>query len=126
MMSAAQSTLLGVIDSCLAGILVLLNRMVTPMDLGPYNFLETYHPPVGMVQLAALCRCGFNLLRGLLINNIPDIYCMMRQISPQSTRTDDLAPEWEERSHDFMMYIMDQKGSVDIYNKEVANSDRLL
>jgi hypothetical protein len=54
-----QSTLLGVIDSYLVGVLVLPNKMVMPMDLGQYNFIETYCPPVRMVQLAAFRGHGF-------------------------------------------------------------------
>jgi hypothetical protein len=130
MLNAAQSTLAGVIDSCLAGLLVLPNRMVVPMDLGRYDFLETYRPPVGMVRLAALRGRGFKLLRGLLLNDIPDVYCVIRLGASESfrtsTRMDDLSPEWDGESRDFVLYDMDQKVYVDAYDEDVANSDDLL
>jgi hypothetical protein len=51
-----------------------------------------------MVQLAALYGCRFKVLRELLINNIPDIYCVMRLGMSKSartlTRTDNLVQDW--------------------------------
>jgi hypothetical protein len=61
-LNAAQSTLLGVINSSLAGVLYC-------QTLGRYDFLETHHPSVGMIRLMALSGSGLKLLRGLLIKN---------------------------------------------------------
>ncbi len=66
------------------------------------------------------------MLRWVLINKIPDIYCMMRLGASKSVRTsirtDNLAPEWG----DFVMYYdMDQK-DIYIYDKVVTNSNELL
>lgn len=129
-LNVVQSSLLGVIDSCLAGVLVLPNRMVMPMDLGRYDFLETYRPPVGMVRLTAVRGRGFTLLKGLLLNDIPDIYCIMRLGASDSfrtsTREDDLTPCWENESSDFILYDMDQKVYVNVYDEDLANADTLL
>ncbi|KAL3815362.1 hypothetical protein ACHAXA_000749 [Cyclostephanos tholiformis] len=130
-LNVAQSTLLGVIDSCLAGVLVLPNRMTMPMDLGRYDYLETYVPPVGVIRLRALRGRGFTLLRGLLLNDIPDVYCTLRlgasDAHRTSTRVDDLSPNWEdEDGFDYVLYDMDQKVYVDVYDEDVANADELL
>jgi hypothetical protein len=70
------------------------------------------------------------LLQGFFINNIPDTYCVMRLGASKSVcklvRSDDLAPEWEDESGNFVMYDMDQKVSVNVYGKDVANSKELL
>jgi hypothetical protein len=53
-LNVVASTLQGVITSSISSVLVLPNRLVMPMDLGRYDFLETYRPPVGMVRLTAM------------------------------------------------------------------------
>ena len=77
-LNVAQSTLLGVINAQIANVFVLLNCMVVLMDLGRYDFLETCQMPVGVVRLSALQEREFTLLHGLLLNDIQDMYCMVR------------------------------------------------
>ena len=129
-LNVVASTLQGVITSSISSVLVLPNRLVMPMDLGRYDFLETYRPPVGMVRLTAMKGRGFTLLRGLLINDIPDIYCIIRLGGEQqfrtSTKTDNLSPSWEDESCDFIMYDMDQKVYVDVYDADVSGVDDVL
>jgi hypothetical protein len=59
-LNIAQATHLGMINSQIANVLVLPNRMVVPMDLGRDDFLETYQTPVGVVRLSALCGRASN------------------------------------------------------------------
>ncbi len=116
-LNVAQLKLLGVIDSFLVGVLVLPNRIVMPVDLGWYIFLETDHPSVRMARLVALGGRRFKLHRGLL-NDVPVVYCVMRLGASKSVctsmRTDNLAPEWEDESHNVVIYNMDQKVYVDV------------
>ena len=99
--------------------LVLPNRMVMPMDLGSYDYLDTYQPPVGMVRLTALRGRGFTILKKMLINDVPDTYCVISLGASNTFRTstqyDNLVPCWEDESFDFILYDMDQK--VNMYTK---------
>ena len=116
-----QGAFISVIQSSLASMLVLPNRMVMPMDLGSYDYLDTYQPPVGMVRLTALRGRGFTILKKMLINDVPDTYCVISLGASNTFRTrtqyDNLVPSWEDESFDFILYDMDQK--VNMYAKGV-------
>ena len=112
-----QGAFISVIQSSLASMLVLPNRMVMPMDLGSYDYLDTYQPPVGMVRLTALSGRGFTILKKMLLNDVPDTYCVMSLGASNKVRTttkyDNLVPCWEDESFDFILYDMDQKVNLE-------------
>ena len=86
--------------------LVLPYRMVMPMDLGSYDYLDVYQPPVGMVRLKAVRGRGFQVLRKMFSNDIPDLYCVVSLGASVSnggtfkttTKMDNCAPCWEDES----------------------------
>lgn len=105
-LSVVQSALLSTINSTLASMLVLPNRMVMPMDLGSYDYLDVYQPPVGMVRLKAVRGRGFQVLRKMFANDIPDLYCVVSLGASESnggsfkttTKMDNCTPCWEDES----------------------------
>ncbi|KAL7553253.1 hypothetical protein ACHAWF_016528 [Thalassiosira exigua] len=118
-LSFAHPALISAIDSALAGIMVLPNRMVMPVDLGGYDYLDTYQPPVGMIRLTAAEGTGFKVLKKFVLKDIPDVYCYISLGASDKFRTttkvDDLNPSWSDESRDFILYDMDQK---DNYNPD--------
>eukprot|EP00584_Thalassiosira_punctigera_P003085 CAMPEP_0172538734 /NCGR_PEP_ID=MMETSP1067-20121228/10062_1 /TAXON_ID=265564 ORGANISM="Thalassiosira punctigera, Strain Tpunct2005C2" /NCGR_SAMPLE_ID=MMETSP1067 /ASSEMBLY_ACC=CAM_ASM_000444 /LENGTH=785 /DNA_ID=CAMNT_0013324287 /DNA_START=93 /DNA_END=2450 /DNA_ORIENTATION=+ len=126
-----QSTLVSAVQSVLAGVLVLPHRMVMPVELGGYDFLDVYKPPVGMVRLTAVSGRGFTVVHKFLLKDIPDIYCKIslgasnaaRPPFRTSTKNDTLKPSWRDESGDFILYDMDQKVCVDVFNDESAPMD---
>ncbi|KAL7526718.1 hypothetical protein ACHAXR_001619, partial [Thalassiosira sp. AJA248-18] len=122
-----QSALPGVIQSALAGVLVLPHRLVMPIDLGSYDFLGTYQPPVGMVRVTVLEGRGFQVQRKRLLKDIPDVYCKISLGASEkfktSTKYDDLSPHWNETC-DFIVYDMGQKIYVNVYDYDKSAVDR--
>ena len=93
-----------------------------PLDLVSYDYLDTYQPPAGMVRISVVKGWGFTLLKKMLVNDIPDVYCLVSLggSSPPfrtSTVWDDCSPSWDE-SCDFVLYDMDQKIYVDVYDDD--------
>lgn len=129
--SSIQGALVSAVQSTLAGVLVLPNRMVMPMDLGSYDYLETYQPPVGMVRISAVEGRGFKVLQKFILKDIPDIYCLISlgasaSSSPKfrtSTRYDDLTPRWTGESCDFVLYDMDQKVYLEVMDEDKTPVD---
>jgi hypothetical protein len=125
--SVIQSGLLGVIKSSLAGVMVLPQRLVMPMDLGSYDYLDTYKPPVGMVRITAVKGRGFKVERKKFFKDIPDVYCKISLGASAltdppfktSVQKDCLAPLWDEAG-DFILYDMDQKVYVEVWDKDSA------
>lgn len=123
-----KSSLLSVIQSSLASMLVLPQRMVMPMDLGSYDYLDTYQPPVGMVRLTAMSGRGFKVLKKFILKDIPDIYCKISlgassSTSPPfrtSTKMDCLHPTWYDEHCDFILYDMDQKVYVEVFDQDLG------
>ncbi|KAL9189839.1 hypothetical protein ACHAXT_009514 [Thalassiosira profunda] len=121
-----QNALVSVIDSTLASMLVLPQRMVMPMDLGSYDYLDTYQPPVGMVRVTALSGRGFKVLQKYLLKDIPDLYCKISlgasaSTDPPfrtSTKVDCLTPSWADEHCDFILYDMDQKVYVEVFDAD--------
>lgn len=126
-----QNALVSVIHSSLASMLCLPNRMVMPMDLGSYDYLDTYQPPVGMVRLAAVNGRGFTLLKKMIFNDIPDVYCVMRLGASNTfrppfrttTKYDNLTPDWSDEFCDFILYDMDQKVYVEVFDENKTALD---
>ncbi|KAL7543424.1 hypothetical protein ACHAXR_012705 [Thalassiosira sp. AJA248-18] len=126
-LGVVKSTLLSVIQSSLADMLVLPNRMVMPMDLGHYDYFDTYQAPVGMVRVTVLKGRGFKVLQKILLKDIPDVYCKISLGASQpfrtSTQYDNVAPSWREESCDFILYDMDQKVHVEVFDEDKTPVD---
>jgi hypothetical protein len=129
-LNTVASTIQGVIQGGIAGALVLPNRIVVPLDLVGYNYFDIYRPPVGMVRLSVIKSRGFKVLKGLVVYDVPDIYCILRlgvnDPFRTSTKTDELKPSWEDESCDTILYDMDQKVYVDVYDADPSGLDTLL
>jgi len=133
--NVVKSSLVRVIQNALAGALVLPQRMVMPMDLGSYDFLDTYQPPVGMIRVTAVSGRGFKTQRRGLAKDVPDAYCkisvgansMMRPPFRTSTKKNNLNPSWKDEHYDFVLYDMDQKIYVKVFDEDklVDKDDRL-
>mmetsp|Transcript_14135 Transcript_14135/g.30160 ORF Transcript_14135/g.30160 Transcript_14135/m.30160 type:complete len:922 (-) Transcript_14135:239-3004(-) len=134
-LSVVQNGLVSVIQSSLASVLVLPNRMVMPMDLGTYDYLDTYQPPVGMVRLTASGGRGFKVLQKFVLKDIPDTYCILTLGASKSsdkrqfrttTQFDNLNPSWKDESYDFILYDMDQTIYAEVWDEDKANADDLM
>jgi len=130
-LSFVQSALVNVIQSSLASMIVLPNRMVMPMDLGTFDYFDTYQPPVGMVRICAENGRGFKVLRKIFLHDIPDIYCVItlgasntfRDPFRTSTQYDNLEPSWEGETCDFILHDMDQKVYVQVFDEDKGPLD---
>jgi len=129
-LNTVASTIQGVIQGGIAGALVLPNRIVVPLDLVGYDYFDIYRPPVGMVRLSVIKSRGFKVLKGLVVYDVPDIYCVLRlgvnDPFRTSTKTDELKPSWKDESCDTILYDMDQKVYVDVYDADPSGLDTLL
>mmetsp|Transcript_11466 Transcript_11466/g.21719 ORF Transcript_11466/g.21719 Transcript_11466/m.21719 type:complete len:710 (+) Transcript_11466:170-2299(+) len=99
-----------------------------PIDLISYDYLDTYQPPAGMIRITAVEGWGFSILKKRLINDIPDIYCLISLggSSPPfrtSTVWDNCNPSWEDDSCDFILYDVDQKIYVKAYDDDPSPMD---
>mmetsp|Transcript_43914 Transcript_43914/g.92411 ORF Transcript_43914/g.92411 Transcript_43914/m.92411 type:complete len:737 (+) Transcript_43914:172-2382(+) len=127
-----ESTILNIVEQSLAGILVLPNRMVLPMDLGTYDFFDTYYPPVGMVRVTAVEARGFKVQKGRFMKDIPDCYVMISLGASKfadppfktSVKKDSLNPVWNEAG-DFILYDLDQEVYIEVWDKDKEEDDRL-
>lgn len=112
-LDVVQKKIPPLIQSVLNSVLVLPQRIVTPIDPANYDYLDTYQPPVGMVRIAALEGRGFQVQKGMLLKDIPDVYCKISLGASEpfrnSTKKDCLSPSWNNESCDFILYDMDQK-----------------
>ena len=128
--------------------------MVMPMDLGSYDYLDVYQPPVGMVRLKAVKGRGFQVLRKMFSNDIPDLYCVVSLGASESnggtfrttTKMDNCSPCWEDESggefccsrdsmstgpqippsEDFILYDLDQNIYVECWDEDRFDSDDIL
>mmetsp|Transcript_27742 Transcript_27742/g.45499 ORF Transcript_27742/g.45499 Transcript_27742/m.45499 type:complete len:542 (-) Transcript_27742:165-1790(-) len=131
-LSFVQSALVSVIQSALSSALVLPNRMVMPIDLGSYDYLDTYQPPVGMIRLTAVSGRGFKVAKKVrLLKDVPDVYCKIslgasKAVRPPfrtSTKKNNLTPSWRDESGDFILYDMDQKIYVEVFDEDKGPLD---
>jgi Ca2+-dependent lipid-binding protein len=117
-----EGALKSVIDATLAGMLVLPHRMAMGIDLGSYDFLESYKPPDGMLRVGVSSGRGFTILRKMIINDIPDTYCVVSLGASKpfrnTTKYDNLNPQWEAETADFILYDMEQKIYVSVYDED--------
>eukprot|EP00804_Cyclotella_cryptica_P011017 CCRYP_017495-RB/>CCRYP_017495-RB protein AED:0.29 eAED:0.29 QI:266/1/0.66/1/1/1/3/0/459 len=124
-----EGALKSAIDSTLAGMLVLPYRMVMPIDLGSYDFLDTYQliRPCGMLRVGVTSGRGFRILKKMIVNDIPDIYCVISVGASKpfrnTTKYDCLNPLWEGETGDFILYDWDQKISVSVYDEDKSPLD---
>jgi len=126
-----QSQLVSIIQDSLASMLVLPQRMVIPLDLGSYDYFDTYQPPMGMVRLAVASGRGFTVLQKMFLKDIPDVYCKLtlgarnpcRPAFQTTTKYDDLEPCWKDEHCDFILYDMDQKVYVEVFDEDKGPLD---
>ena len=121
-----QSALDGIIQTSLASMLVLPNRMVMPMDLMTYDYFDTYLPPVGMVRLTAVEARGFQVMKKMILKDIPDTYCLLSLGASRfrtSTQWDNVEPSWKDESGDFILYDMSQNVTVDVFDHDKGPLD---
>mmetsp|Transcript_18541 Transcript_18541/g.38040 ORF Transcript_18541/g.38040 Transcript_18541/m.38040 type:complete len:881 (+) Transcript_18541:225-2867(+) len=122
-----QAALLNVIQSTLASMLVLPMRMVLPMDLGSYDYLDVYQPPVGMVRVRAIEGRGFTVLKKVFVNDVPDTYCILSLGASDGKRTstqqDTCNPMWKDECFDFILYDHDQKIYVQVFDEDKSPLD---
>jgi len=131
-LSFVQTQLVKVIQSSLASVLVLPQRMVMPIDLGGYDYLDTYKPPVGMVRLTAVSGRGFKIQGRGPMKDIPDVYCLLSlgassDVFKTSRKMNNLTPSWKDEHCDYILYDVDQKIYVQAYDwdKLVDSDDKL-
>ena len=121
-LSFVDGALKSAIDTTLAGMLVLPYRMNMPIDLGTYDYFETYTPPEGMLRISVKSGRGFQILKKMLVNDIPDVYCNVSLGASKpfrnSTKYDNLNPAWEGETQDFILYDWDQKIYVNVYDED--------
>jgi hypothetical protein len=110
------------IDSTLAGMLVLPYRMGMPIDLGTYDYLDTYRPPEGMLRIGVTQARGFHILKKLIVNDIPDVYAVVSLGASKpfrnTTKYDNLNPQWSGETQDFILYDWDQKIYVSVFDED--------
>lgn len=123
-MGIVQSRLPALVSESLAGVLVLPQRLVMPVDPCSYDFLDTYRPPVGMVRITVVGGSGFKVQQKLLLKDIPDVYCKISlgasKAFKTSTKDNDLEPSWKDESCDFILYDMDQKIYVHAMDEDLS------
>ena len=111
------------IQSVLNGVLVLPQRMGVPIDPA-YNPLDTYQPPVGMLRVTILGGRGLRVQRAGLVKDIPDPYCKISLGASDpvrtSTKKDTLSPSWDDEPCDFILYDLDQKVYLKVYDEDNA------
>jgi Ca2+-dependent lipid-binding protein len=121
-LSFVDSALKSAIDSTLAGMLVLPYRMGMPIDLGTYDYLETYTPPECMLRIGVVQGRGFRILKKLIVNDIPDVYATISLGASKpfrnSTKYDSLNPKWEKETQDFILYDWEQKIYVSVFDED--------
>jgi len=126
-----QTQLVSIIQDSLASMLVLPQRMVMPLDLGSYDYFDTYQPPMGMVRLTVAFGRGFTVLQKMFLKDIPDVYCKLtlgarnpcRPAFQTTTKYDDLEPCWKDEHCDFILYDMDQKVYLDVFDEDKGPLD---
>jgi Ca2+-dependent lipid-binding protein len=109
----------GVVNSIIAGMLVLPNRMLIKVD--PANdFYATYLPPLGFIRVKIGSGTGFTTDAGFM-KDVPDLYCSVKfGANPEwltSTKDNDETPQWNE-THDFLLSDHDQVISIDVLDSD--------
>ena len=110
----------------LAAMMVLPNRMLYKMDLAN-NYLDTYHPPLGIARITLVKGRGFQVeKRSLRSVDIPDVYCLVTVGGSgewkTSTIKNNLSPEWNE-SADFLFTNHQQLIQIEAWDEDAGALD---
>jgi len=113
------------VQSILASMLVLPNRMLTTL-LVENDFCQTYKEPPGIARVTVVKGNNFRPEAGFLRKDVPDIYVKTKfgafdpwQTSVQHNKTD---PVWNERK-DFVFSDDDQVIKVEAWDEDTFNPD---
>ena len=75
-----------------------------------------------MLRIGVKCGRGFKLIKKMIIDDIPDVYCLvcLGGSKPFRNRTkyDKLNPIWEDETQDFILYDWDQKIYVSVMDED--------
>jgi len=121
-----DKTIRKMIQDIMAGMVVLPYRMLYKMDLAS-DYLKTYQPPLGIVNITIESGRGFVVEKGIVsaMDDIPDVYCLTEFGSnydaPWRTRTiwDNLNPVWMESA---MFVLSDYDQAIRIHAWEEDKS----
>lgn len=121
-----DKTIRKMILDILSGMMVLPNRMLFKMDLAN-DYLKTYQPPLGIVNVTAVRGRGFVIERGVITDDVPDVYLLTQFGSPPTpwrTKTvwDDLSPVWNESAH-FVLSDYDQNIRIHAWDEDKSPLD---
>ena len=121
-----DKTIRKMILDILSGMMVLPNRMLYKMDLAN-DYLKTYQPPLGIVSVTAVRGRGFVIERGVITDDIPDVYLLTQfgsSPTPWRTKTvwDDLSPVWNESAH-FVLSDYDQNIRIHAWDEDKSPLD---
>ena len=121
-----DKTIRKMILDILSGMMVLPNRMLYKMDLAN-DYLKTYQPPLGIVNVTAVRGRGFVIERGVITDDVPDVYLLTQfgsSPTPWRTKTvwDDLNPVWNESAH-FVLSDYDQNIRIHAWDEDKSPLD---
>lgn len=115
-----------VIQESMASMIVLPNRMLYKMDLSN-NFLDTYHPPLGIAHITLVEGRGFvDEIRSFRAPDVPDVYCLTTVGCSDEWKTSTikncLSPEWNE-SADFLFTDHQQLIKIAAWDEDAGALD---
>ena len=121
-----DKTIRKMILDVLSGMMVLPNRMLYKMDLAN-DYLKTYRSPIGIVNVTAVRGRGFIVERGVITDDVPDVYLLTQfgsSPTPWRAKTvwDDLNPVWNENAH-FVLSDYDQNIRIHAWDEDKAPLD---
>jgi len=122
-----KPAIMSTVQSSLSQKLVLPYRMIFPIDLMSYDYLDTYQPPTGMIRISVENGRGFKVLKKTWGTDIPDLYCLVSLGGSSSFRTttqwNNVTPSWPDETSDFILYDLEQKVYVAVMDDGVSPLD---
>lgn len=121
-LSVVDKAIRGVINSVIASLLVLPNRLLIKLD--PIaDYYRVYFPPLGFIRVTVESGAGFQAT-GTLVKDLPDAYCMVKVGGTEAWKTktikNDATPQWNEK-HDFLLCDLDQEIVVEVYEEDIGS-----
>lgn len=118
--AVVDKTIRKMIQDVMANMVVLPNRMLYKMDLTS-NCLQTYQPPVGVVRVTVVGGRDFNVQRGLVSDDVPDVYLQVAVGAGETWRTstewNSTQPQWNEVK-DFVLSEYDQAIKIHAWDED--------
>lgn len=124
--SLLRGSIRKIIDSVIAGLLVLPNRMLVPLN--PCNdYFSTYILPKGYARITLVSGTGFKST-GTLIKDVPDVYCMVslgaEEPIQSKTKNNSEEPEWNQ-SFDMLWCDNEQTIKLSAWDDDSMKDDHL-